>query len=193
MIIKEQDRRGLKRLKYVLKVGGIAILPAFTIYGFSASLFNRCANLKIFRLKKRSFDSPFIVIAKEKFILNASKNVDVGKLEFLLNNGITVVVKTTFEFPFYASFNGSTAFRLANTPLLEYATSLFPITSTSINISGKKDINDIKTLRNMYASKADIIVNGKIENTVSTVVKIEDGSIRILREGCCIDKVNELI
>ncbi len=192
MIIKEQDKRKLGKLKCVLKAGGIAILPAFTIYGFSASLFNRYANLKIFRLKKRLFDSPFIVIAQKEFILDSVNSVDRDKLEFLLDNGITVVVETSNKFPSYASKNNYTAFRLANTPLLRYAASSFPITSTSINVSGKKDINNVKEIAKVYASKVDIVVSGKTEKMVSTVVKIQDDNIEVLREGCCIDKIEKI-
>ncbi len=189
MVIKENDIRGLRRLKSILANGGVSILPAFTLYGFSAHLFDRLANLRIFRLKHRQMSNPLIVIASKEFILSVASNVDYGVLSYLLDSGITVVVQTALKMPSYASKNGKTAFREANTELLRYLCRFFPITSTSINISGKSSINDVKTILSAYRNKVDIVAIGKTINMVSSVVELSGGRVRILREGCCHEKL----
>ncbi len=192
MIIREDNIRDLQRLKAILKRGGVAILPAYTLYGLSASVFDVFANRRIFEIKKRFTDSPFIVIAKKEFILDVADDVDKNKMEFLIDNNITVVVKTSVKMPFYASKNSKTAFRLANTKLLKKVTSQFPITSTSINISGKNSINDIKTIAGRYRFFVDIVVSGKVKNEASTVVELDKDSVKILREGCCFNTLKEI-
>ncbi len=192
MVISENDIGGLHRLKAGLKNGSVAILPAYTIYGFSASLFDFYANKRIFEIKKRKTDSPFIVIANKDYIMDVARNVDRDTLEFLLDNNITVIVETSFEFPRYATKNSKTAFRVANTSLLKAVTAQFPITSTSINISGKESLNNIKTISRKYGCFVDIIVKGKVTKQASTIVKLEGADVTIVRKGCCADKLKEI-
>jgi len=192
MIIKENDIRGLHRLTALLNRGGVAVLPAYTIYGFSAALFDVYANRKIFTIKRRQLDNPFIVIADKDYILNAACDVDLNMLSLLVDNNITVIVKTSIEMPYYVSKNSKTAFRLANTDFLKKVTLRFPITSTSINISGKNSINDIQTIFSRYRFCTDIIVKGKIENEASSIVELCGKSVKVIREGCCADVLKEI-
>ena len=192
MIIKENDILGLHRLKALLSRGGVAILPAYTIYGFSAALFDVYANKRIFEIKKRRLDNPLIVIAGKDYILNAAVDVDLNLLNLLIDRNITVVVKTSIEMPGYVSKNSKTAFRAANTDFLKRLTRHFPITSTSINISGKNSINDIQTILSRYGFFVDAVVAGQVKNEASSIVELCKNSIKVVREGCCIDVLKEI-
>ncbi len=193
MIIKDDNRRKLKAVKRELAGGGVCILPAFTIFGLSASLFSQSANMKIFNIKKRSITNPFIVIADTQFIMSVSDFLDKNCLNAILHAHATVVVKTKIAFPDYVTKDNKTAFRAANTKLLRFLTSNFPITSTSINISGKKELNNIRFITNVYKNRVNSIVNGKVKNTPSTIVELSDKEIKILREGYNIDRIKKLI
>ncbi len=192
MIIKENDKRGLKVIKSRLIKGGVFIFPTFTIYGFSACLFDVYANKKILSLKKRSVNNPFIVIADLDFIVDASDFSDKDFLVSILKANATVIVKTKIKFPFYASKDNKTAFRLANTDVLRYLTDRFPITSTSVNISGKQAINDVKKIVNIYKNRVFGIVCGRVENIQSTIVDIANKEPLILRKGYNIDIIEHL-
>ncbi len=193
MVVKEENKAGLRRVVNTLFRGGVSILPAFTLYGFSANLFDAFANRKILMLKRRETDKPFIVLASADFILEASEDVDKDLLALLLDAGVTVVVKTKYAFPFYASKNGKSAFRKANTPLLSYLCSFFPLTSTSINISGKSSINDVKTILKRYRKRVGAVVVGGTMNMASTVVELKGSRIVVLRKGCCYEKLGGLV
>ncbi len=193
MIIKENDIRGLHRLKALLSRGGVAILPAYTIYGFSAFLFDVYANKRIFKIKKRQSENPLIVVADKDYILSIACDVDLNLLNLLLNNDITVIVKTSTKMPNYVSKNSKTAFRAANTDFLKKLTRDFPITSTSINISGKNSVNDIQTILNRYRFFADAVVSGQVKNKASSIVELCKDSVKIVRKGCCIDVLKEIL
>jgi L-threonylcarbamoyladenylate synthase len=193
MLIREENKRALKTIKAKLKNGAVSILPAFTIYGFSASLFDRLANIKILNLKKRDIQNPLIVIASERFILSSSCCRDTALLRLLLKSYVTVIVKTKFAFPFYASKNDFTAFRLANTNLLRTLTSVTPITSTSVNITGKNETNSVQTIYQLYRNRVDVIVKGRIKNAPSTIVELIDAKLKIVREGYNIDRIREFM
>ncbi len=183
MIIKENDKKKWGSALNILQNGGVAVCPAFTIYGFSSNLFNKHANLKIFSIKRRSSDNPFIIIAHREFIVSQAVDVDLDILNFLLDNAITVIFKTKNPLPFYASKNRESAFRLSNTHFLKYITRRFPITSTSINKTGKKQMDTITKICRQYSHFSDIIINGNIKNEPSTIVRIERDKIYILRKG----------
>ena len=105
----------------------------------------------------------------------------------------TVIIKTKIRFPFYADKDGKTAFRLANTRLLKSLTSLFPITSTSVNISGKRQLNDIRTICERYSNTVDIIVNGSVKNIQSTIVDLTVSNASIVRHGYNVDRIKEFV
>ncbi len=193
MLITREDR-DVKRAISILFSGGVLIYPAFTIYGFGAGLFDYYANKRIFALKKRDISKPFLIIAKEDFILRCATNVEKDRLIYLLKNTITVVVNVSFEFPFYVTLNGTVAFRLANTPFLDRICSKTPITSTSINVSGSREsLMDEKFIFKKYRKSVDGMVFGKVVGEQSTIVRLEGTRITVLRKGYNSEKVKEVL
>ncbi len=193
MVIRETDKGAAKRALSLLLNGGVCILPAGTLHGFSANLFDRYANLRIFDLKRRSVSSPFIVIASADFILSMANNVDIGLLERLLNAGFSVVVPTRFDLPSYASKGGKTAFRLANTEFLKRIVHHCPVTTTSINISGKESVNDVKTITKRFLYRVDGIVIGTTSGIASTIVELNASGVTVIRKGCCFEKLKGMV
>ncbi len=193
MLITREDR-DIKRAISILFRGGVLIYPAFTIYGFGAGLFDYYANRRIFALKKRDISKPFLIIAKEDFILRCATNVEKDRLIYLLKNTITVVVNVSFEFPFYVSLNGTVAFRLANTQFLDRICSKTPITSTSINISGgSKPLTDERLIFKRYKNSVDGMVFGRVVGEQSTIVRLEGSKVTVLREGYNSEKIKEVL
>ncbi|WP_022669851.1 Sua5/YciO/YrdC/YwlC family protein [Hippea alviniae] len=188
-----KGRKAINLAKAKLKNSGVIICPAFTIYGFSAFLFDIKANLKIYRIKRRETKKPFIVIASKDYIKKCIADADLDIVDFLLDNAITVVVKTKIEMPSYASSNGKTAFRVANTDILNEFVEISPITSTSINISGSKEINSVPKMIKMFSSVVDGIIVDSVIGLPSTVIEINKKSVKVLREGFNIEKIREVI
>jgi L-threonylcarbamoyladenylate synthase len=61
----------------------------------------------------------------------------------------------------------------------------YPLATTSANISGKPDGIKIEDFLNDFDGKVDIIIDGgttKLKQS-STIVKVEDGKIDIIRQG----------
>ena len=192
VIIREKGN--LNRAVSVLISGGVLLCPAFTLYGLSAGLFDLYANKKIYEIKRRDREKPFIVIALKEFILESAVDVDKEKLSYLLDNAITVVVRTSVDFPFYAKSKGRVAFRAANTHFLQYICSKTPITSTSVNIAGV----DLKVSRagdifKRFRSFVDGFVFGDVVGEQSTIVKLDSDKVELLRKGYNIERVMEVL
>ena len=65
--------------------------------------------------------------------------------------------------------------------LLKYG----PMATTSVNDSGEKEINDYNEIKEKYSSVVDEIYssNEPMSKLPSTVVKIDNGNVIVLREG----------
>ncbi len=191
-IIKENG--SLNKALSVFVSGGVVLCPAFTLYGISAGLFDIYANKRIFRIKRRDYRKPFIVIALKEFILESAVDVDKEKLFYLLDNAITVVVKTPLDLPFYAKSNDFVAFRAANTPFLKYICSKTPITSTSVNISGMDlKVSRIGDIFKRFKGFVDGFVIGSVIGEQSTIVRLENNKVELLRKGYNAEKVMEVL
>ena len=60
----------------------------------------------------------------------------------------------------------------------------FPLATTSVNIAGEKDGTEINDFINDFKDKVDIIIDGgKTGETPSTIVRVEEDNIIILRQG----------
>jgi len=193
MVITREDRN-LKAVESLFLTGGVVVCPAFTIYGLSANLFNISANKRIYRIKRRDYSKPLIVIATKNFVLKTAIDIDREILSFLLDNTITVIVKSSATLPFYATANSEVAFRVANTPFLNHICRNSPITSTSANFSGDQSVFiDSKIIFKRFAKLTDGFVFGKVIGEPSTIVRLAGKSVEIVRKGYNIQKIKEVL
>ena len=182
-IIRENSPKAHKFALSLIRKSGVMVCPAYTAYGFSASLFDYYSNKKIFRIKKRELNSPLIIIANKEIILEQAEDADKELLSNLLGLSVTVIIKTKDRFPGFASLDGKSAFRAANTIFLKKVTKYCPITSTSVNIAGRSSMNNIKNIVKMFGRYVDLIVTGDVLRDISTIVELEKDRVRVVREG----------
>ena len=175
-----------------LNEGQIIAIPTDTYYGLACDPFNFESLNKLFKLKERDIRKPLpLLIASKEDLLNFG--IDYSDFENLLDafwpGPITIVMKT--EHKFYNGMienDGYVGFRVPN---LEFVRDLIkfsgiPITGTSANISGQpetKDINVLEDSLDLNIVKMIININCGKEQSASTVIKLSDGRVEMLREG----------
>lgn len=191
MIIKKNDFASLEIAKNVLKKGGIVILPTDTVYGFSglvdSSNFFQQTDDIINLIKKSPENKPLIqLIAKPKDI---KKYTDEKIPENILKKwpgALTIIVKIKTNAPKYENLP-SVAFRCPGDEwlrnLIEECES--PIYSTSVNRSGNPVLDEISAIQNEFSNEVDLIIDdGDKKNALpSTLISLENGKIKILRQG----------
>lgn len=191
MIIKKNDFASLEIAKNVLKKGGIVILPTDTVYGFSglvdSSNFFQQTDDIINLIKKSPENKPLIqLIAKPEDI---KKYTDEKIPENILKKwpgALTVIVKIKTNAPKYENLP-SVAFRCPGDEwlrnLIEECES--PIYSTSVNRSGTPVLDEISAIQNEFSNEVDLIIDdGDKKNALpSTLISLENGKIKILRQG----------
>ncbi len=178
----------------ILQNGGFIIYPTDTLYGLGASAFNENAIKKIYKIKKQDRNKPISVIVKDFKMARKIACID-SKVERILNNiwpgPITVILRKKDSIPYSLTANKENiAVRIPQSEfisrLMEYID--FPITATSANISGEKDLylpeEIIKTFKK-NSVRPDLFINsGNVNSKIaSTIIDLTSNIPKIIRIG----------
>jgi L-threonylcarbamoyladenylate synthase len=179
-----------------LKGGKVLILPAITVYGISAAYDDMEALKKIYRIKKRSSDMPFIILISHKSQLKTL----VKEISTLGQNLIEKYWDTDEPQPLTLIFKKSKiigsnmtggrdtiAVRMAGLKIVRDIIDISgPIVSTSANISGQ-DItaDDIDKIPHSIRQEVDITVklDSRLMGTESTIIDVSGEKPVLIREG----------
>lgn len=173
----------------ILKAGKIAVIPTDTIYGIVGSALNPQTVERIYTLRKRAKDKPFIILISslddlDKFNIKLTKNQKV----FLQNNWpnpLSVVLPCgDFEYLHRAKF--SLAFRMPkNKNLLQILKQVGPLVAPSANIAGEKYAENINEAKKYFGNNVNYYINGgTIKSESSTLIRLEqNGKWNIIRQG----------
>lgn len=188
--LAESDK--IKNIAKVLQEERIIAYPTDTFYGLGASCFSEKAIQRIYNLKKREPSKPIsIIISDINIVRDIAK--DIPSLFWKMAGEfwprpLTLVLKASPALPRSLLGPGdSVGIRQTALPwirgLLEEAG--FPITATSANISGEKEISDPEIIRDSFFGLVDLIIDGGETRGAlsSTVVDLTSTKPVILREG----------
>jgi L-threonylcarbamoyladenylate synthase len=186
----ESDK--IKNIAKVLQEEGIIAYPTDTVYGLGACCFSEKAIQRIYHLKKRETSKPISIIISD---INLARDIakDIPSLFWKMADEfwpgpLTLVLKASSRLPSGLLGPGdSIGVRL---PALSWIRELlneiaFPITATSANISGEKEIANPEIIRDSFFGLVDLIVDGGETRGAmpSTVVDLTSAAPVILREG----------
>ena len=182
----------VKDLAQALLAGAVAAYPTETFYALGAAAFSRKAVDRVFRLKKRDVSKPLSFIASD---MDMVKSVASGfSPSFLALAGEFWPGPLTLVFPAAAGLperllgpGGTIAVRI---PPLAWLRALVrelnePLTATSANLAGERELADPLEVRALFDGKVDLILDGGPApgGLPSTIVDLSGGRPRILREG----------
>jgi L-threonylcarbamoyladenylate synthase len=182
----------IKIVAKVLQEEGIIAYPTDTFYGLGASCFSEKAIKRIYHLKKREPAKPISIIISD---INTVREIakDIPSLFWKIAaefwpGPLTLILKASSKLPKGLLGPGDSIG--IRQPALSWIKGLlektgFPLTATSANISGEKEIADLEVIRNSFYGLVDLIVDGgETKGTSpSTVVDLTSARPVILREG----------
>lgn len=188
------DDEKLKKIGKKIKEGKIAVFPTETVYGIGASIFNEEAIKKIYIAKKRPSDNPLIAHISNfemlKQIVDLSKVDDISKklIEKFFPGPFTIILPKKEGISKIATAGNETIG--VRMPINKIANKLInlvgvPIVAPSANVSGKPSGTCVEDIIEELKESVDYIVDsGNVEIGIeSTVVKVDNGVIKILRPG----------
>jgi len=178
----------------ILKLGGIIAYPTETVYGIGANIFDDLALRRVFEIKRRPLNKPISVAVSSFEMLETIAWVsrEERKIIYKLLPGPVTVILPKKEIVSLLLTGGSEVLgirfpenRIAREIIKKAG---FPITSTSANFSGEKEISEAENIN----LDVDFVVKGKCKyKKPSTVVDLVRK--KILREGPEVEKVRRIL
>lgn len=188
----KQDPDIINKASSIFKNGGIGIFPTDTVYGIGCNALDITALEKLYELKERNFNKPINILVSNpnminKFIKNIN-NIEKKLIENFWPGALTIIFNKSDIVPKLLTAGLDTiGIRMPNNKIaIKLIDKLgSPIAASSANISGKVPATNINNIiKDNFNNKIDFIINdGETYNIPSTIVRVENNEIRILREG----------
>lgn len=184
--IKIGDSKAVALAVKVLKEGGIVMHPTETCYGLAASVFNKKALEKLYKVKAMSTDKPVSILVAD-FAMAQEYGVFSDEAVMLADKywpgPLSMLVPRCRTLPAY--FNPGNEFVSMRISGFDFCIKVVeefggPITTTSANKSGERELYIPNALTGI-----DLLVDGGeiLKNKPSTIIKIEENRVEILRQG----------
>jgi L-threonylcarbamoyladenylate synthase len=168
----------------------VGITPTDTLYGLVGRAFSEIAVKKIYKLKKRSPKKPFIILIaslKDLDLFGISADNNLKKiLKSFWPGKVSVILPCEKAKLSYLHLGTKTlAFRMPDKKdLLELIRKTGPLVAPSANPEGKHPALTIKEAKKYFGDNIDFYKDGgKLDSLPSTLIKIENGKVILLRKG----------
>jgi len=188
-------KRTLAEAVEVLRAGGVVVHPSESSYGLAVDPTNPQAIKRLFKLKKRSSKLPVLLTASS--FKQAEKVVRLsGELQKLARKywpgPLTIIAPAKHKLDLTGTGRSSAAIAV-RVPAAVWLRALaqefgHPVTSTSVNLSGRSAAYSAAGVRRTFAgqkNKPDLLLDaGRLPNRApSTVVRQRGHELEILRDG----------
>ena len=199
MILKKSDPSSIEQTTATLRAGGIVIIPTDTVYGFSGivDLAKSAAgtrfetDAKIRAIKGRAESKPLIQLIARPEDIRLYTNDDIPpQLLAKWPGALTIIVHVKESSPLATTAipdSRTIAFRCPGDAWLReiIAHCGAPIFSTSVNRSGQPVLDTTAAITSEFENEVDLIIDDgdKKGALPSTLVTIENGQARVLRQG----------
>ncbi|KAJ3588414.1 hypothetical protein NHX12_012007 [Muraenolepis orangiensis] len=201
-VAESQLTSGLLKIAKLLEEGGVCGIPTDTVYALAASCKNPQAIEKIYNIKDRPAEKPIcICISSVEQLIAAKPPFSPLLWEFMRNvypGGISCIVSKgdwLFKLGVGAAYDrvgtrDSIMIRVPDHTVTGHLCDLTgPLAITSANPSGEPDSTHHSMVLSRLGHKiqgvlCDGVSNEVVASTVVNCLKIDEGTISILREGC---------
>lgn len=184
----------MQELKIIiaLEAGNTVIFPTDTLYALSCNAASSKAVKELYRIKQRDESKPLPIFVKNLDEALEYAEFDEPSLKLAKEfwpGSLTIVVKAKQgKFAENAiAQDGTVALRVPSSGVVAEIMKQvdFPIIGTSANLAGKPNIYTYQELKTEFENLVGAIYNADITqgNLPSTIVKSEQGEMKILRHG----------
>lgn len=179
----------MDEIKTCILRGDVVAFPTETVYGLGAQFGNKRALDQLFAVKNRDQKKAVTLMLSHIDMLEKYAYVDeriMKVAQAFMPGRITLVLKRK-ENVDPAMTNGlpTIGIRIPDSPfVLNLINEVGPLSVTSANLSGGKNTTNEKEVLEQLEGRIPLVVKGQTSSSLaSTVVKLTDGKVEILREG----------
>ena len=173
----------------ILKKGGIGVMPTDTIYGIVGSALSEKVVGKIYKIRHRQAKKPMIILIGSyndlKFFDIETSRKTKKILQRFWPGKISIILSCPHKkFAHLHRGTKSLAFRLPNPLWLrKFLKKTGPLVAPSANIEGSPPSKTIAEAKKYFGKKVDFYLDGgKLAGRPSTLIRINDGKVEILRK-----------
>ena len=172
----------------VLAGGGVGLYPTDTVYGLGANIFDVTAVKKVFDIKQRSLLKPLSILVSDINAIDLVAKVSTEQKK-VINNHLpgpyTFILKRRRIVP-RAVTSGSNyvGVRVTDNEIACRLASLFPITTTSANLSDEEVLSCPKDILDQLDCEVDLVIDvGELKsNHASKIVDLSGRNPKIIRK-----------
>lgn len=162
-------------------IGKIIIFPTDTVYGVGAIYQDAIGVDKIYEMKKRDYGKPLPVLCSSLTQVEDIAILPSYAYEYVKYwpGALTIICNNKEN-------KGTVGVRIPNSDIARKILNHFgPMSTTSVNYSGEKELNDIDEIYDTFKDKADYLVINKQElsKIPSTVISCINEKVEVIREG----------
>ena len=159
----EVDKKVLDEAVKVLADGGVILYPTDTVYGLGANIFNRKAVKKVYNIKKRSYLKPVSLLVSSKDAIPLVSKASLNQLNFIdkyLPGPYTFILKKSKIVPRHlTSGSVNVGVRVPKSEIACSLAKIFPITTTSANLSNKDTLDTPEEILKQLGCEVDLIID----------------------------------
>ena len=181
----------------IMADGGIILYPTDTVYGLGANIFNNDAVEKIYTIKKRDQSKPLSVLVQDIESLELIADLDKSSREIVnkwLPGPFTFILKKKKTVSPYVSASTKVGVRIPDYKIARSLASLFPITTTSANLTNECTLSNPQDILKQIGTEIDLIIDVGDLNKArpSTVIDLSSSKPVLVRNGFGSDEMNSI-
>jgi L-threonylcarbamoyladenylate synthase len=175
------------KLAELLKNGAVGVLPTDTLYGVVCAAQNQVAAQRLYALKQRD-NKPGTVIAASIDQLEelGFKRRYLTAVERFWPNSLSIIIPCGEELTYIHCGLHSIAVRIPKDLKLQaLLAQTGPLLTSSANITGQPAATTIDQAKKYFQDESDFYIDGGdlSQNKPSTIIRVIDDAIEIVREG----------
>lgn len=171
----------------VMAEGGVIIYPTDTVYGLGANIFDNKAVRRVFKIKRRNLLKPLSILVSDTDAIDLVCEISTyqkNMLDSYLPGPYTFILKKSPIVPRVVTAGLShVGVRVPNNEIACRLANLFPITTTSANLSDENVLANPDEILNQLNCDVDLVIDvGPLEsNKASTIVDLTTSQPTFIR------------
>ena len=186
--IDEIDENIIFEAINVLADGGVVLYPTDTVYGLGANIFDKKAVKRVFDIKQRSYLKPVSILVKDVETIDLVAKISLGQKntinEYLPGPYTFILDKRSIVPRIITSGTSYVGVRVPDNGLARRLAGIFPITTTSANISDDEVLSNPKDILDQLGCEVDLVIDvGDLKSVKSsTIVDLTSFKPKIIRK-----------
>lgn len=186
--IDEVDEDIVHEAIKVLSKGGVILYPTDTVYGLGANIFDKKAVRRVFDIKQRSFLKPLSILVSDVKSIDLVAKVSLSQKESInayLPGPYTFILNKRRIVPrLITSGTSYVGVRVPDNEMSCRLASIFPITTTSANLSDDEVLSNPREILEQLDCEVDLVIDvGDLNvNHPSTIIDLTGFKPKIIRK-----------